>query len=232
MDAGRHRRRADGRVPQRDAAAAAVCRPCMPTGGRRAAPLAANRIAGRLPRLAAGDADQRHRAVARRAGDSRPAVQDGDRRGEAAGGHLRPRRSAAADAARLALHVLLLELVRRESVPRQPRLHRALGELPARDRLRLRVPPARGRGRARRRPNTRTCWPAGTTCRGAPTWTRRASGSGAGRTAATSARSRSAGTPTCSRRAWTGTACTRACGRSTSTCSPRASSATASPRPT
>lgn len=50
--------------------------------------------------------------------------------------HLRPRRPAAADAARLALLGLLLQRVRAQPVSRESRLRRAVGELPARHRLR------------------------------------------------------------------------------------------------
>ena len=62
--------------------------------------------------------------------------------------------AAAADAARMALHGLLRERLRRESVPREPWLHRAVGQLPARHRLRSRVsfPGARGRARCVRVP--------------------------------------------------------------------------------
>ena len=66
------------------------------------------------------------------------------------GDHLRAWRAAAADAARLALHGLLQQRLRRESVSRQSRLRRAVGELPARHRLRPRLPPSRPRGPAGR----------------------------------------------------------------------------------
>ena len=81
-------------------------------------------------------------------------------RDAAAGVRLRARRSAAADAARLALHGLLLERLRHEPVPRQPRLRRAIGELPPRHRLWLRVPSARATPARAAPRNTRTCSPA------------------------------------------------------------------------
>ena len=86
----------------------------------------------------------------RRPRNPRSAVQDRERRGAASGARLRARRAAAADAARLALHGLLRERLRREPVPRQPRLHRAVGELPSRHRLRPRVPVSGERRAARR----------------------------------------------------------------------------------
>ena len=67
-------------------------------------------------------------------------VQDGGWAREASRRRLRSRRTAAADAARLALHGLLRERLRDEPIPRQPRLHRALGQLSSGNRVRLCVP--------------------------------------------------------------------------------------------
>ena len=61
-------------------------------------------------------------------------------RREAAGADLLPRRLAPPDAAQLALQLLLPQRLRDESVARQPGLHRAVGELSQRHRLRPGVP--------------------------------------------------------------------------------------------
>ena len=100
------------------------------------------------------------------------------------GDRLRPRRPGAADAARLSLHVVLPPVVHGESVARQPGLHRLLGQLPQRDRLRQVVPDRAEHRRARATRSTRTCWLPGSTCRRAPTSIRRGSASGASPTAA------------------------------------------------
>ena len=86
---------------------------------------------------AAGD-DHRDRRHA----DPRAAVpaEGSEGRREAAGADLLPRRIAPADAARLALQLLLPQRLRDESVAREPGLHRAVGELSQRHRLRPRVP--------------------------------------------------------------------------------------------
>ena len=66
-----------------------------------------------------------------------PDLQEGR---AAAGRPLPPRRLAPADAARLALHLLLQQRLRAEPVPREPRLRGAVRELPRRHRLRPGVP--------------------------------------------------------------------------------------------
>ena len=68
---------------------------------------------------------------------------------EASRRHLLPWRFAAADAAGLELRQLLPQGVRAAAVLREPGLHRALGELPERDRLRAQLP--RGAQLRRRR---------------------------------------------------------------------------------
>ena len=82
--------------------------------------------------------DHRHRRHA----DPRAAVhaEGSEGRREAAGADLLPRRIAPADAARLALQLLLPQRLRDESVARQPGLHRAVGELSQRHRLRPGIP--------------------------------------------------------------------------------------------
>src|SRR5271157_2153011 len=76
------------------------------------------------------------------AGDSRAIVCAQEFQGgrETRGAALFPWRAAAADAAGLALHVLLLEFVWDEPIPGESRLHRALRELPRRHRVWTRVP--------------------------------------------------------------------------------------------
>src|SRR5207249_8737228 len=78
----------------------------------------------------------------RRLEDPRAALSAGRRETgrTAPGGDLLSRRLAPADAARLALQLLLPQLLRLQSVPREPRLRRALGQLPQRHRLRHGVP--------------------------------------------------------------------------------------------
>ncbi len=188
---------------------------------RRVATSARRRLAAdRLPVVAARDAASSLLHRCRRT-HLRPALSAA-RRGKASGHHLRARRPAAADAADVALHGLLLQRVRREPVFGEPRVRRARRQLSARHRLRPRLQlsaalgadgrlgvPGRRRGRA---------FLAARAAR----WIPSASASGADRTAATSPRWRSRATPTSSRRASTFTACTT--GRSTSTTRSGASS--------
>src|SRR4029079_4463976 len=54
-------------------------------------------------------------------------------RREKTGDHLRPRRSAAPNAARVEIQRLLLQRLRVEAVSGEPRVHCAVGELPAGD---------------------------------------------------------------------------------------------------
>ena len=70
-------------------------------------------------------------------------------RREAPGDHLRARRPGAADDARVPLHGGLPPLLRREPVAREPGLHRDVGELPRRHRLRQVVPHRAQHQRAR-----------------------------------------------------------------------------------
>src|SRR5882672_340412 len=64
--------------------------------------------------------------------------------------HFSARRTNPPNAARLALHVLLLELLCHESVSREPRIHRLGAELPQRDWLRPGVSRSPGTRGARR----------------------------------------------------------------------------------
>ena len=122
----------------------------VPIAGGTPKTLAADRVPAAVPDDAARDAGSGGVSGAGRHAGARAALQDARRRRQAPRPHLRARRSAAADAARLALHGLLRQRLRDEPVPREPRLHRAVGELPARHRLRARVPLPGGRRRARR----------------------------------------------------------------------------------
>lgn len=70
----------------------------------------------------------------------------------------------APDAARLALLRLLLQRLRDEPVPRQPRLHRPGSELPSRHWLRSRLSPPTKRGRPRAPPSIRTSKQPANTC--------------------------------------------------------------------
>src|SRR5438034_322924 len=148
MDAGAHRRRQGRRVP-------AQRRPQAPPPRRAdrrgigAGPRPASRRRG-LPRSSPGRAAAGRVLRRRRHADPRPAVsaQGPARRGPAPRRHLLPWRLAPANAARLALHVLLPQRVRAESVPGEPRLRGAVGQLPQRHRLRPQLP----RGAALRRP--------------------------------------------------------------------------------
>ncbi len=108
-------------------------------------------------------------------------IKPGEKR---AGDDLRARRSGAADAARLPLPALLPHGLRRQSVARRPGLHRDVGELPERRRLRTIVPAGAEHGRRAAIRNTRTCSRPASTCTAGPTWTRSASASGDCRTAA------------------------------------------------
>src|SRR5207244_13605835 len=92
---------------------------------------------GRLPRAGAGRAAASARVGLGRRDRAWPAlVASRPPRGRAAArGDLLPRWLAARDAARLALPLLLSQRLRAEPVPRQPGLHRAVGELSQRDRL-------------------------------------------------------------------------------------------------
>ncbi len=199
------------RVRSRDGAAAAARhapRERRPSRARRRS------ASGRLSLVATRHAARSLISRRRRAPDSRAALSP-ERRRQAPRHHLRARRAAAADAVDVALHGLLLERVRRESVPGESRLRRALGELSPRHRLRprLQLPGAlgadRGFGVPRRRSGS-----ALLAARFAAS-IRRTSEFGAARTAAISRRSRSRATRTSSRPAWIFTACTT--GRSTST---------------
>ena len=85
---------------------------------------------------AAGDLHRHGRHAGPRAALSAARRRGG---GETPRAGLLPRRLAAADAARLALHGLLQQRLRDESVPGQPGLRRAVGQLPQRHRLRARI---------------------------------------------------------------------------------------------
>ena len=121
-----------------------------PRWAERVATLAAGALPGGFPRCAA--AWYRKRVTFKARGRNtrprpvlRPPPRQRTRTVHATGGHLRARRPAAADAARLALHGLLQQRLRREPVPRRARLRRAVGQLSARHRLRPSLPPARAR---------------------------------------------------------------------------------------
>ena len=146
---GRHRPMARRSLSSRPPRSAHRCRRWCPSAGERRAcsrPTAYRRTCRRRARHA-GSRSSSRRPTASRCTDS---CSRRRRPGAAAGAGLRARRTAAADAARLALHGLLRERLRREPIPRQSRLHRPLGQLSPRHRLRARVSFPGGRRRARR----------------------------------------------------------------------------------
>ncbi len=143
-DEGRRDRNVPGRprvgLARRDAerhlAAAAVRgpRPGVRRRGEGHLPDAPGGLSPRPARRAA----ERHAQGRGRAPVQQPAVpaEGPQGRREAPGARLRARRPREADAARLPLPLRLPPLLRREPVARRQRLHRAVGELPQRDRLR------------------------------------------------------------------------------------------------
>src|SRR5690606_39750714 len=95
-----------------------------------------------LPDTGAGHTEERDVQGGGRCYGVCTGVREGGRTRTQAGRHLHPRRAAASDARGVALLRLLRQLVCRPTVLREPRLRRALRELPARHRLRLRLPPS------------------------------------------------------------------------------------------
>ena len=151
VEPGRHRRRPDGRVlcSRRAAAAAARRRAARPAASARDD--RGRSRAGGLSRGAARHAGAGDVPRERRRRGPRPAVQD--RPAATAtqpGAGLRPRRPPRQML--LGWHYMdyYANDYAREPVPRQPRLHRAVGQLPPRHRLRPRVSVSGTRRRARR----------------------------------------------------------------------------------
>ena len=120
----------------------------------------------------------------RRLADSRADLRTARRR-QASGGDLRPRRTAAPDAADVALHGLLLQRLRREPVSCEPRVRRAVGQLPAGDRLRPRLQLPGPLGPDRRLRVSGRAWRARGFCSATGAWIRIASEFGADPTADT-----------------------------------------------
>ena len=224
---------ADGGVPRIDGAAAAAA------GGDadRGRPAAARWLRARCRR------DSRRRQlvtpepVTFRSSDGlrdpRAVVQGAWRRGTPAGARLRARRTAAADAARLSLHGLLRQRLRGEPVPRQPRVHRPVGQLSPRASATATRFTTRSKAGARGASEYLDVIAGGRYLQARPD-VDAAAHRHLGRIVRRLPRRRSrwGGTPTSSPRAWTSTACTIASRRSAPNSSRTPSSATASPRPT
>ena len=127
---------------------------------RRQAPRRARyrTLAGRLSSRASLRAQARRLPIRGRHRRARPVVR---RRRPIGGpktrGDIRAWRASAADAARLALHGLLLQRVCGESISGGARLRGPVGQLSAGHRLRPRLPTARSRGTMRAPPNIRMC---------------------------------------------------------------------------
>ena len=172
MGAGRDRRRRARWRSSRPTRSGRRCqRSCRSPAARRAAARGRPRAGRRCPprRWSRRSRSSSRRPTASRSTDScsRPPAAPARRPAL----DLRARRAAAADAARLALHGLLRERLRDEPVPGQPRVHRAVGELPAGHRLRPRVPLSRRAAARAAPPNTRTCSPGRGYLQRAPTST-------------------------------------------------------------
>ena len=126
----------DGAIVFIHADTARQARPAVRMASGEVARSGAGRDAGGLPERCAGGSTAGYLFGGRRPYLAWPIVFAQDRDGPAAsGGPFFPRRIAAADAARLALHVLLQQCLRAESVSGEPRIHRAVGELSQRHRL-------------------------------------------------------------------------------------------------
>ena len=193
------------RAPAGDALPAGVG--IGPSGAHRAGP-AAERLSG----ASAGHSSADHPSGRGRHDRAWPAVLTRDRNttGETPGRRVHARRPRTADAARLALHVLLPQLLRDESVPGEPGLRGLSASTTAAASATASSsakPPDCGAAAAR--PNTRTSSAAGAL---SARPRRRGPGQhrarGAGPTAAISPRSGSRATPTCSPPEWTCTAST------------------------